>query len=85
MLEWIPVVLGSALAFVFVRRAVSDWLLWSLLVASAAASAFLTGELFDAPTLMAVDALLVAAGFAGTRFLLSHYSRRANAPIPRPQ
>ena len=76
MLEWIPVVFGGMLAMLHIRRAVQQRTLSLMVCACALASAFVAGELMDAPWLVIVDAGLVVAGLALTLAVHAHVLRR---------
>ena len=76
MLEWIPVVLGSALAMLHIRRAVNQQMLPLLMCACALASTVVSGELIEAPWLLLADVALVLAGFAASHVVHKQLLRR---------
>ena len=76
MLEWIPVVLGVALAMLHLRRAISRRMLPWLVLACALASTVVSGELIETPWLLLADASLVLAGFAALQVVHAHLLRR---------
>ena len=80
MLEWIPVVFGSMLAMLHVRRALRPRTLSLMVCAFALASAYVAGELIDDPWLVMVDAGLVLAGLALTLAVHAHVMRRRRVP-----
>ena len=76
MLEWIPVVFGSLLAMLHIRRSVHQRTLSLLVCVCALASAFIAGELTEDPWLVLIDAGLVVAGLALTLAVHAQVLRR---------
>ena len=76
MLEWIPVVFGSLLAMLHIRRAVQQRTLSLLVCVCALASAFIAGEFAEDPWLVLIDAGLVVAGLALTLAVHAQVERR---------
>lgn len=76
MLEWIPVVFGSLLAMLHIRRALHQGTLSLLVCVCAFASAFIAGELDDAAFFVIVDAGLVVSGLVITLAVHVHLLRR---------
>lgn len=76
MLEWIPVVFGSLLGMLHIRRAIHQRTLSLLVCACAFATAFIAGELAQDPWLVIVDVGLVVAGLALTLAVHAQMLRR---------
>ena len=76
MLEWIPVVFGSMLAMLHIRRALHARTLSLMVCACALGSALVAGELMNVAWLVIVDAGLVVAGLALTLAVHARVLRR---------
>ena len=76
MLEWIPVVFGSMLAMLHLRRTIQPRTLSLMVCACAIASAFIAGELIEEPWLVMIDAGLILAGLALTLAVHARVVRR---------
>ena len=76
MLEWIPVVLGGALAMLRIRGSIDERTLPLLVCACALASTVANGELIETPWLLLADVALVLLGFAVSHAVHARLLRR---------